>query len=238
MNTQKGISVILILFLLSLAIGAIVIVGGLWYKKNVFDNYNLAKNTNQTATSNPTIPEKPIQPTTPTAETEDGFPTLPTEFIWEEKAIYLGDAAEAGYKIFYDNRIEIPQPRPQELYSGEILVTGIEYTTKTTVQTADEPYTSPYNTYMTALEEAGWVWRKDIYPFALTGVMADGPFGGQVSGYLKGDDKTVKTVILTKHIEGTVVNHISGYPPSMECPCTYTVKIFQSDPVSLEKHLP
>ncbi len=236
MNTQKGYSSILIL--LSLLVGTTVIVGGLWYKKNVFDNYNLANKTNQTVTPNPTTPEKTIEPTTPTTGTDNGFPTLPTEFIWEEKAIYLGDAVEAGYKIFYDNRIETPRPKPQELYSGEILVTGKEYTTKTTVQTSDEPYTSPYNTYMTALEDAGWVWRKDVYPFVLTGTMADGPFGGQVSGYLKGDNETVSTVILSKYTEGNVVNHFDDFPPSMECPCTYTVKIFQSTPVSLEKHLP
>lgn len=229
MHPQKGNSSILIL--LSLTIGLIIGAGVFWNRKTTVEQRNVVKQpTKQTVEINNTE--------TPPENAQVVFPPLPEGFTWEEREITFEEADENTYRVYYDNRIEIPKPKPQDLYHGDIVVTGTEYTTKTTLQSREETYTSPYITHMETLENTGWVWRKDVYPFVLTGIMADGPFDSQVSGYLKGDNKTISTVIISKYMEGTVVNNFDDLPPSIECPCTYTVRIFQSDPIILEEQLP
>jgi len=169
--------------------------------------------------------------TIPSINTNDSIvfdwkiPSLSKDYDWKISVISKDSAEALNYRVFWDRRYS-QDTKMKEKY-GEIPLGGTLYEISLT---DDDRGYGDILEYLSAqfdmsLVDSGWKSTIDYGDWFISGMAADGVFGG-VLGFIKMDGTNIRTIARSYDILTTSWDGPGSEP---ECPCTVQVKILISD---------
>ena len=162
------------------------------------------------------------------------IPALPENFNWVEN-----DANEVDIKnnkVIFDDRFLRNQSETP--VSGDILAPGKIHSV--TLTNKDWNYNSAGfavgSLMKKNLESSGWSTSTRYGNHLISGI-ASSSIKGSVTGYVRVENKQVRTIVLSYIYDGNWVTP-ENEPAYLQCPCVVNMTIFISEPVSLDQYIP